>query len=47
MAAAKTQTTHAFLSKPRKKRKGIHAKTKSSQNPKSKTHKKRKVGQGR
>ena len=47
MAQAKTQTTRSFLRKPRRKRPGIHAKTKSSNNPKSRTYKKRYKSQGR
>lgn len=48
--AAKTKTssnTLAFLKKPRKKRKGIHSKSKASKHKGSKNYLKRNVGQGR
>lgn len=52
--AAKSKTTTkkakdervSFITKSKKKRKGVHAKTKTSHNKKSKNYKKPKVGQG-
>jgi hypothetical protein len=47
MAKAKTtSSTSAFFAKPKKKRKGIHAKSKTSKNKGSKLYKKLNVGQG-
>lgn len=48
MAKAKkgSENLSSFRSKPKKKRKGIHAKCKGSKNKKSKNYKKPYVGQG-
>jgi hypothetical protein len=46
MAKTKTQTTSAFKSKPKKKRPGVHAKTKQSSNKNAKLYKKPYAGQG-
>ena len=43
---AKTSTVRVFIAKPKKKRKGIVAKTKSSRSKQSKHYVKRSVGQG-
>lgn len=47
MAKAKTQSATAFLKKPKKKRAGIHSKSKSSKHKNSKNYVKKNVGQGR
>jgi hypothetical protein len=44
---AKTTIERSFLKKPKVKRKGIHAKTKSSSNKNSKNYKKPYTAQGR
>jgi hypothetical protein len=50
MAAAKSKKTisasSSYIEKPKKKRKGIHAKTKMSKNKNSKNYTKTPVGQG-
>ncbi len=46
MAKVKTSSIKVFLAKPKKKRKGIHAKTKASKSKTSKNYQKRYVGQG-
>ncbi len=46
MAKVKTSSIKVFLAKPKKKRKGIHAKTKASKSKNSKNYQKRYVGQG-
>jgi hypothetical protein len=47
MAKAKqTQTSRAFIAKPKKNNKGIHSKKKTSQLKSSKNYKKLYVGQG-
>jgi hypothetical protein len=46
MAKAKTSSIKVFLAKPKRKRKGIHAKTKASKLKGSKNYQKRYVGQG-
>ncbi len=49
MAAAKAKSSgnvKAFQAKPKVKRKGIHAKTKSSKSKNSSNYKKANVGQG-
>lgn len=47
MAKAKTQSTAAaFRARPKRKRPGIHAKSKTSKLKSSKNYKKRTVGQG-
>ena len=45
-AKAKTSSVRVFTAKPKKKRKGIHAKTKQSRNKGSKNYTKINVGQG-
>ena len=45
-AKAKTNTTKAFIAKPRKKRPGIHSKCKYSKLKSSKLYKKVNRGQG-
>jgi hypothetical protein len=45
-AKLKTSTTSLHKVKPKKSRKGIHAKTKMSKNKNSKNYVKRSVGQG-
>jgi hypothetical protein len=45
-AKLKTSTTSLHKVKPKKSRKGIHAKTKMSKNKNSKNYIKRSVGQG-
>jgi len=45
-AKAKTNTTKAFIAKPRKKRPGIHSKCKHSKLKSSKLYKKLNRGQG-
>lgn len=40
------ESVASFRSKPKKKRKGIHAKSKSSNNKSSKNYKKLYIGQG-
>ena len=47
MAKAKTQTTISFRKKPRKKRPGIHAKSKTSKLKSSKNYTKSYSAQGR
>lgn len=47
MAKTKTTTERSFLRKPKVKRKGIHAKTKSSNIKTSKNYKKPYKAQGR
>lgn len=47
MAKAKTQSAALFNKKPKVKRKGVHAKTKSSKNKNSKNYKKPYSSQGR
>lgn len=42
----KTSSVRTFLAKPKKKRKGIHAKTKMSKNKNSKNYIKVSTGQG-
>ena len=44
---AKETSSGIFRSKPKKKRKGIHSKTKASRSPKSKNYKKIYAGQGK
>jgi hypothetical protein len=46
MAKAKTQTAKVWIAKPKKKRPGVHAKTKVSKSKKSKNWVKPYVGQG-
>jgi hypothetical protein len=46
MAKAKLQSTTSFLRKPRKKRPGVHAKSKTSKNKTSKNYVKPYVSQG-
>ena len=47
MAKLKTQSTAAaFRSRPKRKRPGVHAKSKTSKLKSSKNYRKRKVGQG-
>ena len=45
-AKVKTNTTKAFIAKPRKKRPGVHAKCKHSKLKSSKLYKKLNRGQG-
>jgi len=45
-AKTKTSSLRVFAVKPKKKRKGIHAKTKMSKNKGSKNYQKVNVGQG-
>jgi len=47
MAKVKTSTAVVHRDKPKKKRKGIHSKKKSSTSKSSKNYKKPYVGQGR
>ena len=47
MAKAKTTTTVAFRGKPKRRRPGVHAKTKQSKNKTSKNYCKPYAGQGR
>jgi hypothetical protein len=47
MAKAKGQSVATFLSKPPKKRPGVHAKSKSSKNKNSKNYVKTYAAQGR
>jgi hypothetical protein len=47
MAKAKNTPSNSHKSKPRKKRKGVHAKTKSSRTKSSRNYKKPNAGQGR
>jgi hypothetical protein len=44
--AKTTSSTSSFFAKPKKKRKGIHAKSKTSKSKNSKLYKKLNVGQG-
>lgn len=46
MAKAKVSNIKVFLAKPKRKRKGIHAKTKSSKSKTATNYIKRSVGQG-
>jgi hypothetical protein len=46
MAKAKLTSVKAFLAKPKRKRKGVHAKTKSSKSKTAHNYVKRSVGQG-
>ena len=46
MAKAKVSSVAAFMAKPKRKRKGIHAKTKTSKSKGSANYVKRSVGQG-
>ncbi len=46
MAKAKVSSVRAFLTKPKRKRKGIHAKTKTSKSKTADNYFKRSVGQG-
>jgi hypothetical protein len=46
MAKAKVSTVKLFKIKPKRKRPGVHAKTKSSKSKSSKNYLKRYVGQG-
>jgi hypothetical protein len=45
--AKKSELTKTFLRKPKKDRKGIHAKTKTSRSKNSRSYKKAYRGQGR
>jgi hypothetical protein len=45
-AKTKTSSLRVFSAKPKKKRKGIHAKTKMSKNKSSKSYYKINIGQG-
>lgn len=47
MAKAKGQSVSLFNKKPKKKRSGVHSKTKTSKNKNSKNYRKPNVGQGR
>ena len=47
MAKAKAQTAISFVKKPRKKRPGVHAKSKTSKTKTSKNYTKPYVAQGR
>jgi hypothetical protein len=47
MAKSKTQTTVSFMKKPRKKRPGVHAKSKTSKLKSSKNYTKSYSSQGR
>ena len=47
MAKAKTQTAVSFMKKPRKKRPGVHAKSKTSKLKSSKNYTKSYSSQGR
>lgn len=46
MAKVKTSSIAAFLTKPKRKRKGVHAKTKTSKSKSADNYSKRSVGQG-
>ena len=46
MAKTKTQTASTYKAKPKQKRPGVHAKTKTSQLKTSKLYRKLNVGQG-
>ena len=46
MAKVKTSTISAFMAKPKRKRKGIHSKTKSSHSKNAKNYVKISRGQG-
>ena len=46
MAKTKISAVKAFLAKPKRKRKGVHAKTKSSKSKTAHNYIKRSVGQG-
>ncbi len=45
-AKAKTSSVNSYISKPRKKRPGVHAKSKTSKLKNSKNYKKLYIGQG-
>jgi hypothetical protein len=45
-AKAKTSSVTSYIAKPRKKRPGVHAKSKTSKLKKSKNYKKLYIGQG-
>jgi hypothetical protein len=47
MAKAKAQSAVSFLKKPRKKRPGVHAKSKTSKSKNSKNYSKTYTAQGR
>jgi hypothetical protein len=47
MAKAKAQASVSFLKKPRKKRPGVHAKSKTSKSKNSKNYSKTYTAQGR
>lgn len=47
MAKAKVQSAISFVKKPRKKRPGVHAKSKTSKNQNSKNYVKPYVAQGK
>lgn len=47
MAKAKISSGQSFLAKPRKKRPGVHSKSKQSSHKKGKNYQKKYVGQGR
>lgn len=47
MAKTKLQSAISFVKKPRKKRPGVHAKSKTSKNPNSKNYVKPYVSQGK
>jgi hypothetical protein len=47
MAKAKTQSTFSFVGHGKTTRPGVHAKTKTSKNKKSKNYRKKYRGQGR
>lgn len=46
MAKVKTSSISAFMGKPKRKRKGLHSKCKSSKSKGAKNYVKRSVGQG-
>lgn len=46
MAKSKISNISAFMAKPKRKRKGIHAKTKTSKSKRATNYIKRSVGQG-
>lgn len=46
MAKAKTSSISAFMAKPKRKRKGIHSKKKTSKSKTATNYVKRSVGQG-
>lgn len=47
MAKAKTQSAVSFMKKPRKKRPGVHAKSKTSKSKNSKNYIKAYIAQGK